>query len=105
MIIYLRNFMEIRVGRNNIQIKDSYEVSKKRFDDIIKRLRMNLPEHPVLLKRNNGSIKKEWAIHNLLYKLGIARSHTRDLNINYPLRNIWKIIYNIFGTFCIWLIP
>lgn len=90
--------MEIRVSENNIQIVNSYEVSKKRFDAIIDRLQRNLPQHKVIVNRSRSSIKKEWTSHNLLYKLGIARSRTRDLDINYPLTFVEEVFYSIVGT-------
>lgn len=97
--------MKILASKNNIQIVDSYEVSKYRFDGIIERIKNGFPNHIVALNRSNNSIKKEWAVHNLLYKLGLWRNRTQNLDINYPLSDFEKVIYNIFGHICLIFLP
>ena len=96
--------MEIRASKNNIQIIDSYEVSKYRFDFVLERIKNGFPTHPVVLYRTDKSIKKEWAVHNLLYKLGICKARTKHLDINYPLSIAEKITYFLFGRICLMLI-
>ena len=91
--------MEIKVYSNNIQIVDSYKCSKYSFNDIINDIKKSNPNHPVTINRSNKSIKKEWATHNFLYNLNIARNRTKDLDINYPLSRIEKIAYGLFGWF------
>lgn len=97
--------MEILVSENNIQIKDSGDVKKSRFDAIIDRLYTNLSEHKVVKNRTKSSIKNEWAVHNLFYLLKIATARTKDLDINYPQKTYEKIIYQGLGWLCMLLIP
>ena len=89
---------------NTIKICDSYKVSKKRFDAIIDHLHLNLPLHPIVKNRTRGSIKREWATHNLLYNLHICRTRTKDVDINYPLKTIELFTYNTIGYICLFLI-
>ena len=83
----------------NIHIENSYIFTK---EDRIKQYLINLKDTVkrydlsciVFQKRTIKSLTKEWIAHNVLYKLHIARSHTKsvDLNIERWYR-IW--CYNI----------
>lgn len=96
--------MKILVSGYNIQIENSFKVSKSDFEPIINQIKNDLPDHPVSKNRSLKSIKKEWAVHNLLYKLGIARTRTKDLDINYPLKSWESFVYFVFGPCCHWII-
>ena len=89
---------------NDIKIMDGYTVSKKDYDAILKCIYDSHPDSPVLTNRCWGNIKCEWATHSFLYKRGLWVSHTKDVDINYPLSVFEKIAYAIFGTICKWLI-
>ena len=83
------------ISSNNIQIKDSYKIDKMDFDNLLNLLKNSCPIHPVLLNRSKYSLKMEMAVHNLCYKLRIAQSRTKDVDLNYPLPIIEKLTYNI----------
>ena len=89
--------MEYTVSDNNLQLIDSYKVSKKRFDGELNRIEAI---HPVsdVWKRSRCSMKLEWATHNGLYALGIKRDHTKDVDINYPQKWYAKVGYTICGA-------
>ena len=78
----------VKVYEHDVQIPDSYKVSKKDFKTILRRLRKEYPENPVLNERGLYGMAWEWATHNFLYKLGIKRSSTKDVDLDYP-RNIF----------------
>lgn len=93
----------IHCSENNIQIEDSYIINKeydiKTILDVIKiDPDAEKANCIVFQKRTIKSLTKEWIAHNVLYKLHIARSHTKsvDLNIESWYR-IWcyNIIYFI----------
>lgn len=90
------------ISSNNIQIKDSYKIDKADFDNLLKILHEARPNHPVLFNRSDYSLKMEIAVHNLCYKLRIAQSRTKDVDLNYPLPIIEKLTYNILGPIA-WL--
>ena len=69
------------VSPHNIRIPDSYEVSKRGFDAILDSLKLRHPDCEVW-KRSRWSLKAEWATHNALYGLGIARERTKDCDLN-----------------------
>ena len=52
----------------------------------------------MVYKRWMWSLRCEWAVHNVLYKLGLWRSHTKDVDLNYPIKWYVEVLYVIFGT-------
>ena len=89
------------INDSNINIKNSCEISKKSFQNIINEMRSKFV-NPVLQNRSDYSLKMEWAVHNFLYKLGIQKSSTKDVDLNYPQTWYEKILYNAFGPIA-WL--
>lgn len=43
-----------------------------------------LKNRDCVLERSNFSLLLEWASHNLLYDLHIARERTKDVDLEYP---------------------
>ena len=86
---------EVVVSDNNICIKNGYLVRGRDFGFVLNCIRENGP-HEVTANRSNYSLSCEWAVHNALYKLGLFRSHTKDVDLNYPCRLEW--LYIIFGS-------
>ena len=85
------------VTDNNIQIKDSYTItSKSEMSEILYALEHFHPECNVF-KRNHFSLICEWKTHNRLYKLGLWKNHTKDVDLNYPLKWYMKVLYVLFG--------
>ena len=91
----------IHCSKDNIQIEDSYIINKEHD---IKTILYTIKIDPdaekanciVFQKRTIKSLTKEWIAHNVLYKLHIARSHTKsvDLNIESWYRMLcYNIIY------------
>lgn len=89
---------------NNIHITASCAYSKKSFDDVFYFLRQHYPSNAVLVNRNNYSLSCEWATHNLLWDLHIFRSHTADVDLNYPQKWYEKIGYFLVGSIALLLI-
>lgn len=86
--------MSIYVDANNIHIEDSYTINHKEFKGVLNRLKCTFTSN--VFKRSDWSLCCEWAVHNVLYKLGLWRSHTKDVDLNYP--NHWEWLYIIVGT-------
>lgn len=85
--------------KNNLHIEDSYQVPKKDFAKDIDIVREGLSWiESEVRKRSMFSLTTEWACHNFLYRLGICRSRTKDVDLNHP-QKIWeKVVYPIFGS-------
>ena len=89
--------MLINVSKNNIHIEDSYKVNKREdmqmiLNDI--RAKHSLEESDVL-KRTDKFLINEWCVHNLFYNLHLFRSHTKDVDLNYPQSKIIEIAYSV----------
>lgn len=70
------------VGETAITIYDSYKVK----DDEEKKSILTeicLDVEGLELCRNFNSMLIEWKAHNILYKLGIIRSRTKDVDLEY----------------------
>lgn len=99
----MRLFMDYMVLPTCITVYNSYEVSKKEFDPFLNELREGYEGNLVLYYRSNRNLTDEWACHNFLYDidfLGLFRSHTKDVDMQYPLRWWEKIAYPCLGWFC-----
>ena len=86
---------EIVVSDNNIRIENGYLVRCRDFEFVLNSIRANEPNE-VTEHRSNYSLSCEWAVHNALYKLGLFRSHTKDVDLNYPCRLEW--FYIVLGS-------
>lgn len=82
---------------NNIRIKYCFEYSIDEMKTYFKRLR-EISSHPVLLNRTDEDMIREWCAHKLLYKLGLFRKHTRDVDLEFPQKWYIRTLYYIFGS-------
>ena len=85
------------ISPGNIHLIDSYLYPKKQFDRQLNRI-WGLHPSCEVWNRSRGSLKKEWATHNALYSLGLFRSRTKDVDLNYPQRCYVTLAYNIVGV-------
>ena len=93
--------MVVNVSKNNIHIEDSYKVNTREDMQMILtdiRAKHSLEESDVL-KRTDKSLIKEWSAHNLFYNLHLFRSHTKDVDLNYPQSKITEIVHSIVSIF------
>ena len=76
------------ISDNCLQIRDSYLYSK---DDMISSLNLIKERYPNsgIWQRSMRSLRAEWIVHNAYYRLHILRSHTADVDLNYPNRVEW----------------
>jgi len=83
-------------SKYNTKIIDGYlekNISKK-VDEIIEyRKRMKYP-----VTRTKASYIAEWKAHNRLYRLGIKRSHTKDIDLEERINKYKDIIYRVIGV-------
>ena len=84
----------------NIHIADSYKVSKHSFKAVLATY-TDSEAQDVKAHRSTYSLLMEWATHNWLYSLGIARERTKDCDLDYPCDKP-AILYCIIGTL-VWL--
>ena len=106
LLFFINMMMKYAVSKNSIHIEDSYLISKNEFVNELKKIEdSSIGQIDVFKCRTYKSLEKEWAVHNLCYNLHLFRSHTKDVDLNYP--QIWyePFLYNIFGGISLLLIP
>lgn len=84
---------------NSIKIRDCHLVRRSDIKFCLRYFRNIYPDSGVW-RRSEFSLEMEWACHKFLYRLGICRDRTKDLDLDYPCRLGW--LYCICGIF-IWL--
>lgn len=95
--------MVYRVTRDNIHIEDSAFFSEDKMDAILVTIFLeNGLETDVFFLRSKKSLKREWALHNLLYSWGLFKSHTKDVDLNVPCPLEW--MYNLAGAIALLII-
>lgn len=92
------------VTANNINIQDSYKISKVYFSRCLARIEVAHPDC-LVWKRKRCSLKLEWATHNALYDLHLFRSRTQSVDLNYPIKWYMKIVYAVVGCIVYPFIP
>lgn len=85
----------------NLHLIDSYKVSKKKFNSELKQIKAFHPDSEVW-NRGFAQMKLEWATHNALHSLGILKSHTKDVDLNYPQGFVVRAFYAITGCL-VWI--
>lgn len=97
-----RKIEGIVISENNIQIKDGYTYSKYDFWTVLLPLREWYPYNNVLTHRSDRSLMAEWSVHNFLYNIGLFRSRTKDVDLNYPIPLYESVLYLIVGSI-VWM--
>lgn len=87
----------MKVSKNNIHIEDSYLITRRgEMYAVLDHLKFSYPDSNVW-KRSFFHMSCEWKAHNRMYRLGLYRSHTKSVDLNYPQKWYMKAIYFILG--------
>lgn len=97
----MRNAMDYNISANNLHLENSYLIRKREFSWILARIKSDNPDS-LVWKRSFASLKLEWACHNALYGLGIARERTKDSDLNYPQKWYTRVAYSVLGVL-VWI--
>lgn len=92
------NKYNITVTDNCITVADSYTTADRHLIQCILEYVIEQAPNNVTKNRSMFSLCNEWIAHSHLYKLGIARSHTRDVDLEYPQPVLHTIAWTILGT-------
>lgn len=76
------------ISDKSLQISDSYLYSKRDMVSSLNLIKARYP-HSDIWQRSMRSLRAEWMVHNACYRLHILRSHTADVDLNYPNRIEW----------------
>ena len=75
----------MNVSTNVIHIEDSYKIKKRDMVPLLLEVKEQYPDC-LVFKRKMGSLVREWVAHNRLYRFGIFKSHTKDVDLEYPIK-------------------
>ena len=89
--------IESSVSPNNVHIGDSYRVNKQAFESRLKAMRERYPDSLVWKHRSLKSLEREWAVHNALHAMGIFKSRTANIDLNWPQGWIFRLGYGVIG--------
>ena len=96
--------LKLNIGEQDIQIVDSYKVTKRSdIKKYISEIKTEYSSHPVFKKISEKTLIYEWCVHNLLYKLNILRSRTKDVDLNSNKTKMEIFLYRFLSIFYIGL--
>lgn len=85
-------------SEHNINVQDSYRFIKRSdINKILDSIHRFEDDSLVFANRERWSLASEWRVHTRLYKLGLWKSRTKDVDLNWPIKWYMVILYNIFG--------
>lgn len=89
-IYYNEHNINVGVYWDSTHIEDSYRIKTKRdMRNVLELIRLHTDGEGMAINRLRLRRQvREWRAHNLLYALGIARSHTKDVDLN---ENKWYV--------------
>ena len=90
--------LDVVIDKHYITIKDSSKVkNKKSMESILKIARNMALKKGCHYKRTNKSWIQEWRAHNLLYKLHLFETHTKDTDLEECESKFRLFCYKILG--------
>lgn len=93
----VRNLV-VRVSSNNIKIIDSYKLNnKKEMKSVIEEVLNKTPLYHQT--RSVKALVREWRSHNILYKLGLFKTHTKDCDLESNEKLHRRFVYFFLGRF------
>lgn len=87
------------IKEDNTTIIDSYLLKNEDIDSLLEEIikERKIKNYPVY--RSIKEYKKEIIAHNRLYKMGIKKSHTKDVDLEEPIKKYKQFFYNIIGWY------
>jgi hypothetical protein len=92
------------VNDHNIHIENSYTISKYEFNTILNEIKSTSPNNSVIKNRCIISLINEWAVHNLLYHFNIYKTRSASVDLDYPQKWYYTLMYNLIGPIALLLI-
>lgn len=87
--------MDYTINETNLHIENSYAYWKSEMLPTLHKICFAHPTSHVW-RRSDESLIAEWTVHNALYRLHVMRSHTADVDLNFPQRFDW--LYRILAS-------
>jgi len=82
---------------NGIVIGNCAEYGEEQVREMIRGFREKNPNNSGLAKRSDESYLREWAVHALCYKWGIAKARAKDAKLQFDMEPLYEFLYGVFG--------
>ena len=89
--------MKIEYHEKYTKVYDGYKYTNSEIKQAVKLIIEKRKELGLPITRTESSYVNEWITHNRLYKLGIEKNHTRDVDLEENIDTIRNFLYSIFG--------
>lgn len=82
---------------NGIVIGNCAEYTEEQVKEMIRGFREKHPDNTGLAKRSDESYLREWAVHALCYKWGIAKERAKDAKLQFNIEPGFEFLYRVLG--------
>ena len=89
--------MQVDYRETYTKVYDSYKYSNSEIEQAVDEIIKTRKELGLPVTRTKSSYISEWKSHNRLYKLGIQRSRTKDVDLEEEINQTRNFLYSIFG--------
>lgn len=89
--------MQVDYRDTYTKVYDSYKYSNEEIEQAVEEIMKKRKELGLPVTRTKSSYISEWKSHNRLYKLGVQRSRTKDVDLEEEINSTRNFLYSIFG--------
>lgn len=89
--------MQVDYRETYTKVYDSYKYSNEEIEQAVEEIMQKRKELGLSVTRTKSSYISEWKSHNRLYRLGIQRSRTKDVDLEEEIDQTRNFLYSIFG--------
>ena len=89
--------MQVDYRETYTKVYDSYKYSNEEIEQAVEEIMQKRKELGLSVTRTKSSYISEWKSHNRLYRLGVQRSRTKDVDLEEEIDQTRNFLYTIFG--------
>lgn len=89
--------MKIEYFNGYTKVYDGYKYSNKEIEQAVDAIIQKRKELGLPVTRNKSSYVNEWKSHNRLYKLGVQKNRTKDVDLEEEINPVRNFLYSILG--------
>ena len=89
--------MQVDYRETYTKVYDSYKYSNEEIEQAVEEIMQKRKELGLSVTRTRSSYISEWKSHNRLYRLGVQRSRTKDVDLEEEIDQTRNFLYSIFG--------
>ena len=89
--------MQVDYRETYTKVYDSYKYSNEEIEQAVEEIVQKRKELGLSVTRTKSSYISEWKSHNRLYRLGVQRSRTKDVDLEEEIDQTRNFLYSIFG--------